>query len=533
MFILSALVKMINTNKDDLIQKEEVQSFIQKQNSPSIFNDYFNSINEEINVNEFENQMAQIAEENYQKTGKDPSVDFKDKKYNEEYERCSLETINGMRYDAYMCYGYKAENKEAFNLLFTSLLKEAAKEGNINLVYEKLEQLEISKPVTMQYIQESGVYDVKLPSGVPLSGDIDWSNQREILNYLCFDETTFSNTPKEHLPEGYDPKQIFDLGKTSGLGIDEVHAMGYTGEGVSFAMIDSGALCEDGYNEDGTRKFAKHEGVRYAGYQEAPSSNSQWINHFHGLATSYIAQEIAPKADFYYYAANNGGGEATNTEVLESLRAILEKNKSLPDDKKIRFVSMSMPLYGGEEAKQIAAELEAQGVWIYYSGCSEDNRTGYLGKKDPMGDPNDFNNYQIENGSRIDILPDGTVDTNIKENLLYINSGNRTVPDPSSPNAFRHDPRASQSWSVPVLAGYYTLACQADPSMTKEKFMRLAEETAQIKPSTLPQSKCVGDPNNEYDWRPAGRSEQTTNIKIIDIKALLQAIENEKSQQAQ
>lgn len=150
-----------------------------------------------------------------------------------------------------------------------------------------------------------------------------------------------------------------------------------------------------------------------------------------------------------------------------------------------------------------------------------------------MGNPNDFDNYQIENGSRIDIMSDGTVNTTIRENLLYINSGDRTVPDPSSPTAYRHDSRASQSWSIPVIAGYYTLACQADPSMTKEKFMRLAEETAQVKTSTIPISKCIGDPDNEYDWVDNGRSEQTTNIKIIDINALLKAIEAEKEQKAE
>ena len=533
MFNLSALVKMINTNKDQFIQKEEVENFVQKQKFPSIFNDYFSSINEEINVNEFTNNIAQIAEDNYQKTGNDPSIEFKDKKYDEEYEKCSLEAINEMRDEAYRMYGYKATDKNAFNMLFAQLLKESIKDGSMNMVFSKLQDFEIAQPITMEYIRESGAFDIQLPNGVVLS-DIDWSNSREIFNYLSFDENNFSNTSKEHLPEGYDPQQVFELGKSSGLGIDEVHAMGYTGEGVSFAMIDSGTLCADGYNEDGTRKMTKHNGVRFADYQEAPSADKKWINHFHGLATSYIAQEIAPEADLYYYAATNTSDKSVmNREVLENLKAILEKNKSLPDDKKIRFISMSMPLYGGEEAKQVAAELEAQGVWIYYSGCPEDNRTGYLGKKDPMGDPNDFNNYQIENGSRIDVLPDGTVDARIRENLLYINSGNRTVPDPSSPTAFRHDSRASQSWSVPVLAGYYTLACQADPSMTKEKFMRLAEETAQITTSTMPQSQCVGDPNNEYDWRPVGRSEQTTQIKIIDIKALLQAIEAEKSQQAQ
>lgn len=521
MFNLSALIRMINTNNDQYIQKDEIKNFVEKQKSPSVFNEYFASIGTDINISEFSEQMYQIADKAKADTGNSPDIKFKSKADKKEYEKCSFEVINEIKDECYGIYGYKAEDKTAFNRIFAKLLKEAVREGGIENVYEKFEKLEMKQPVSVDYIKDTRRYDVQLQAGVALSEDIDWSNSREVFRFLSFDDKNFSNTPKEHLPEGYDPKQVFDNGKTSGLGIDEAHANGYTGEGVSYAIIDSGTLDNNGQQHNDV-KFKEYNVSKYA---------SEWVNHFHGRAVSYIAQEIAPQADLYYYATNNGG--EMDAPVLDNLKQILEKNKSLPDDKKIKFVSMSMPLYGGEEAKKVVAELEAQGIWVFYSGCKEDNQTGYLGKKDPMRNPNDFDNYQIENGSRIDIMPDGTLNTTIRENLLYINSGDRTVPDPSSPTAYRHDSRASQSWSIPVLAGYYTLACQADPSMTKEKFMRLAEETAQVKTSTIPISKCVGDPDNDYDWVDNGRSEQTTNIKIIDINALLKAIEAEKEQKAE
>ena len=518
MLNIFGLVKMINTNEDQFIQKDEVQDFIKKQKSPSVFNEYLQSINDQVDVWEFQEQMAQIAWETKEKTGKEATIEFKKKKYDKEYEKCSLEAINEMRDEAYRLYGYKAANKNAFNQLFASLLKESIKEGSMDMVFIKLRDLEITQPISEEYIRESKAFNITLPQGVTLSREIDWSNSRELFKYLTFDETTFANTPKENLPEGYDPQQVFDNGKSIGLGIAEVHDMGYTGEGVSYAIIDSGV--------------EPHEDIHFKEYRVSDYANKEYINHFHGSAVSYIAQEIAPQADLYYYAQHNGGD--MNAVVLDNLKAILEKNKTLPDNQKIRFVSMSMPLYGGEEAKQVAAELEAHGVWIFYSGCPEDNQFGYLGKVDPMASSDDFDNYLIECGANVNIMPNGERVVNKREGrYFYVNSGDRTVPDPSSPTAYRHDSRASQSWSIPTIAGYYSLACQADPTMTKERFMRLADETAQVKQSTMPIVQCVGDPNNEEDWVVVGRTEETTDMKILDIKALLQAIENEKAQSAE
>ncbi len=65
--------------------------------------------------------------------------------------------------------------------------------------------------------------------------------------------------------------------------------------------------------------------------------------------------------------------------------------------------------------------------------------------------------------------------------------------------------------------------------MTKEKFLVLANETARIINSTMPVYEAEQIHSSIDERNYIGRSEETTPIKIIDIKALLQAIENEKS----
>ena len=75
MLNIFGLVKMINTNEDQFIQKDEVQDFIKKQKSPSVFNEYLQSINDQVDVWEFQEQMAQIAWETKEKTGKEATID--------------------------------------------------------------------------------------------------------------------------------------------------------------------------------------------------------------------------------------------------------------------------------------------------------------------------------------------------------------------------------------------------------------------------------------------------------------------------
>ncbi len=503
MFNIQALIKKINSNNDQYIQKEEeVQDFLKKQQKPSVFNNYFESINEQTNLRDFENQMFQITENEHVKTGKTPSIEFKEE-YAREYQKCSLEVINEMRDDAYKFYGHKTKDKETFNILFGNLMRESIQEGNMYKVFEKLEQVELKEPITMDFIKEfckQGGYSFRLPKEITLSGDIDWSNSKEVFYYLCFDESTFANTPKEHLPENYDPQQVFDKGLSIGLGIDEAHEKGYTGRGVSVAICDW--------------QLKPHQDLNIKEYQCAEYA-AQVEEYFHASAvTGILAGQktgVAPDANVYFFAEYQDRSETGGNDMINTLSSIIEKNKILPENQRIRVVSISGPIYGEqEEAQALVKELTDSGVWVL---SSEEfwNDFGYLEKKDPMGDVNDFNNYQINHPNNYDSPEQG----------LYVSSGNRTVPDPTDKTSYRHDSRASASWAIPVVAGYYALACQADPSMTPEKFKQLAAETARVQESTTWKNR-----HDPFE----GRTEETVLIKIIDINALLERIEEETVQ---
>lgn len=394
-------------------------------------------------------------------------------------------------------YGWKFENKAEFDNYYIDAAK-AGKTGENNKVFSEIYERPVTKVITMEGIkicQDAGAFDILLPENVVFPADTDWSKSREVFKYISWNEKTFSQIPKEHLPEGFDPQKVFENGKKLGLGLEEAHKMGYTGEGVSIAVMDWNLKP----HEDITSKTV---------FQGEYASSS--FDCFHASAVNSIISGqtigVAPGADTYHFAEIADRKQADGgKDMINAFKALIAKNKELPDDKKIRIVSISGPIYGGEEAEKLVKELNDSGVWVFSSDTFWKD-FAYLGKKDPMGDNNDFDNYQKERSD--------------SEDPLYVTCGDRTVASPEGENAYRHDSIASASWAIPVAAGYYALACQADPSMTPDRFLSLARQTAQVKQS------------NEYidvDNLTKGRTTETKPIKIIDIKALLKAIEAERT----
>ena len=505
MFNLNALLKFINTNNDGFVQKSEIQEFIGTQKSPSIFSGYLSSISNDVDNNTFLNDMFSIMQRAKKENNLIPQLDFTDEnmanKFQQLNEQQEKEDIAQIKSKALYRYGVKTENMEEFENLFNQLIKYAQENGeSYDLIFQKFKELEYTKPITMEMVKASNSYDISLPDNLVFE-DMDWSNSREVFNYLSFNDKTFSQTSKQNLPQGYDPQEVFEKGKTIGLGIDDVHAMGYTGKGVSVAICDW--------------QLKPHKDLNIKDYHCAKHA-SEVDEYFHASAvTGILAGQqtgIAPDSDVYFFAERRDQSENGGSDMINTLQSIINKNKELPDDKKIRVISISGPIYGDEEkVSALVKELTDSGVWVLSSDEFWEN-FGYLDKKDPMGNPNDFNNYQINRGEW-------------NENALYVNSGNRTVPDPSGETAYRHDSRASASWAIPVVAGYYALACQADPDMTPEKFIDLAHQTAHIQESSK-YEYAIEDVDENI---PIGRSQTTQPIQIIDINALLQKIETVKN----
>lgn len=395
----------------------------------------------------------------------------------------------------YHLFAFRFSDREEFYGKFCSIMQQTlVKGGDLSVAIKKMP---VKRIVTMEDIKS---IKKDMPSAdnhirIDLSGEIlpdfDWSESKEVLQYIRFDDKTFSKTPKEHLPKWFDPKEIFEKGKSIGLWIDDVHKMWYTWKWVGVAICDW--------------QLKPHKDIQTEEYTVEKNADN-FNDYFHASAVSSILTWkqtwIAPDANLYFYAeVQNNREKDGGQDLASSLTKILQKNERLSDDKKIRVISISWPLYWWKKTEELVKKLEESWVWVLHSGEFWKS-FWYLEKKDPMWDPNDFKNYQHYLWDR---------------DALFVNSGDRTIADPKDENAYRHDHEASASWAIPAVAWYYALACQADPTMTPEKFKKLAKDTAKVVKSKI-----------KHWAKIFSKLWLSIRLRVIDIKALIQKIEEEK-----
>lgn len=379
------------------------------------------------------------------------------------------------------------------------------------------ENFPLKRPITMDEIIKKEkewrekwkgfIYNIDL-SGEILP-DLDWSKSRDVFNYLSFDDKTFSQTSKEHLPEWFDPEIVFENWKTIGLWIDDVHKLWYTWEWVSVAICDWQLKHHDDIKP-----------IKYIVEDHAKSTNE----YFHASAVSSILAwkqtGVAPKSNLYFFAEYQDNGKEYWWDDLKSaLNEILQTNESLPGNEKIKIVSISGPLYW-EGIEDYVKKLKES--WIRVLSSEEFFKNFcYLQKMDPMWDVDDLSNYQIPNMFIEQMI--GHTKEEI-ERQIFITSGGMTVASPESEFSYRYDYQASASWSIPVVAWYYALACQANPDITPDEFINMAREKAK-KIKILEMYKD----EKEQEYLKEIGIDLDTEIKVLDLKALIQGIEEEKN----
>lgn len=157
--------------------------------------------------------------------------------------------------------------------------------------------------------------------------------------YADFDtRTRWPSTDK--MSSIFDWSQILEMGKNPGLGIHQLHAQGVTGYGVGIAIIDQTLLVD---HQEYVNKLLL--------YEEADDIQGAWLKtQMHGPAVASIAVGktvgVAPQADLYYIATamcSMGTYESVDFACLaKSVRRIVEINRMLPTDRKIRVLSISI-----------------------------------------------------------------------------------------------------------------------------------------------------------------------------------------------
>jgi subtilisin family serine protease len=304
---------------------------------------------------------------------------------------------------------------------------------------------------------------------------LDFSNSFTDLMYASFDDQT-KWPSDDKMPKNFDWQTIMEIGKNPGLGVRQLHALGITGRGVGIAIIDQTLLVDH-------QEYANQLRL----YEETDDIQGGWlVTQMHGPAVASIAVGktvgVAPEADLYYIATSmcNTAGTYEGNDyscLAKGVRRILEINKLLPEDRKIRVISISVGWEPGSKGYDdiTAAVNEAKNAGLFVISSSVYQYYGFIFMgigREPLDNPDQFESYepglfwaeQFYEGDRF-------------SDRLLIPMDSRTTASPTGTDEYVFYREGGWSWSIPYIAGVYGLAAQVEPTITPDKFWSLALET--------------------------------------------------------
>jgi hypothetical protein len=304
----------------------------------------------------------------------------------------------------------------------------------------------------------------------------DFSDSFDDLMFAIFDSRTIWPVSSK-MPARYNHKKIMEIGKNPGLGIRQLHNKGITGIGVGIAIIDATLLVNHVEYVNQLRLYEETDDIKDLDVRAS----------MHGPAVASIAVGktvgVAPEADLYFIGSSCLTPEDQIVDfacIAKNVRRILEINRLLPEDRKIRVISMSIgwnpKSKGYEEIEAATQEARDAGILVVYAdidGIHGGNFQG-LGRY-PLSDPDDFKSYQPGLA-----WANSFYEGNQFTDRLLIPMDARTTASPTGVNDYVFYPEGGLSWSIPYIAGVYALAVQVKPSITPEEFWSLAMKTGQM-----------------------------------------------------
>lgn len=309
--------------------------------------------------------------------------------------------------------------------------------------------------------------------------DMDLRNNLNELFHSDFDSKT--KWPKS-IPVGFNPDTIMEMGRNPGLNIRKLHKEGITGKGIGIAIIDQNLLVDHCEYKDQLRM-----------YEEIHIQKSGPFAQMHGPAVASIAVGktvgVAPQADLYYISSWDGSlfawikyklfntRDINPKSKVKSIYRVLEINRTLPLDQKIRVISIS---FGSDRRNFLKAIKDAakEGVFVISSSLTLTHSLKFQGLgRECLSNPDDFNSY----------LP-GSFWANmfyknpemLNDSTLLVPMDSRCTASQSGEKSYVFYSNGGWSWSIPYVAGLYALACQVKPSVTPHEFWNKALDTGNI-----------------------------------------------------
>jgi hypothetical protein len=173
----------------------------------------------------------------------------------------------------------------------------------------------------------------------------------------------------------------------------------------------------------------------------------------------------------------------------KAVRRIVKINENLPADRKIRVLSLSWgwstKSTGYDEITAAVNEAKDAGIFVISSslGLTDELYFQGLGRK-PLDYPNQFESYLPGLWWEKDYFADplNYKFGNSPKELLLVPMDSRTTASPTGTEDYAFYRVGGWSWSIPYLAGMYTLAAQVIPDITPKEFWDAALKTGKTIP---------------------------------------------------
>lgn len=288
---------------------------------------------------------------------------------------------------------------------------------------------------------------------------LDLTNELDYLLEANFDDHTIW---PERMPAEFDINKIAEYGMDPGLGLRELHSKGIDGKGVGIAIIDQELLVEHNEYMDNL----KH-------YEEIHINNMAMYSTMHGPAVASVAVGknvgVAPESDLYYIATSF---DDDMHWLVESIDRIVEINKKLLEDRKIRVISISFGISDNSYDYEIVKEAidKANKESIYVINTVDVAGTG----REIYREPNEVKSYGKGYWWR-------DLDINILDWMkVMVPMDSRYLASPTGKDAYVFYRDGGFSWAVPYEAGLYALCCQVNPDITPVLYEEAMIKTANV-----------------------------------------------------
>ena len=283
-----------------------------------------------------------------------------------------------------------------------------------------------------------------------------WFNQRTVW------PDTFSPVAATILNEGMNP----------GLGIRGLHQKGITGKNVNVAIIDQN-LCR---NLDHIEYFGKIVEYHDVGCNQPATSGSM---HAPAVTSLLVGTNVgtAPEANVYFAAAPSWTADAQYQ--ADALNWIVDENAKLPENNKIRVVSISAAPSGPgspftkNQSSWDAAYSRAMAADILVLDCTTNHGITAACY------------YAPENPDDISLVTVGypNADNSIDTARLCVPNSCRTQAEEYNQGeiGYQYTGQGGLSWTIPYLAGVLAMGWQIRPELSNSVMLSLLFKSAYIK----------------------------------------------------